>query len=537
MCLMSSRVVSLVLLAVSAIGIAPSILGAQGGIVWPGGPAAPQAVVIRVDDRHFDVLFPGFATYPSTMLDGHEDVAVGVGIEPGSVRTVDEVEVVDETVGEELQLAPLFDFKRNTTVVAEFDRIFKARNQNKILTWGGFLAKPAASVPSFRGSTLLVRFSHVSAINQALFEKQIRGSTVAIAQVDSNGKPVVNPRFFMLKTAAVLRLPTMYYKFDRPIGDVALNFVNKFAGAPPMGKLISTGKAPLVSGWKGSALQGGDAKKHNSCDSGWKGGVGENFTIAWYVKQRSALGTSVSRFFEIAGGLRCFTNGAAGKGVRVTGWGSGVPALQFNVDMRKPAATKWVHLALVFYGSAKKVRLFVNGAPGPTLTISKTPMIPRTAATLIIGGQASAPNFYDIDEFRFAPFAAPNALVARWARAPRPATATYGTPSGCLMQTRNGPPAVGNGAFKLSILGPPKSKFAMVFGSPIQPWPFAGGTWNIQFPAVLNLGTLGSTGRLELNLGIPNNSALRGVVVNAQTFMSTPKNNGIVANVLAMAIE
>ncbi len=509
-------------------------LAGQGGIIWPGVTPAPYAVIIQRSSVRFDVLFSGFATFPSPLLDGNDDVGAGIGIEPGGVRTVDEVVVVDEGDGAAMASSVVFPFRHDTKVTAQFDALTPSPYQ-----WHGFKSTPTASVPSFRSATLKFKLRASSPITRAVFERQIRNSFVGIGSLDANGNLRNNARRFLLKTAAIFHANSLYYKFERPLGDIALNYVTRFAGAPMHGDLLASSTTlPLVSGQFGLALRGGDATEHFRCDTRWRGGVRGNMTFSWFMRQRNAPKTTQSHFFGVSGGVQCFTNGQAGSGLRITGWGNNVAPIHLNHDLQKDATSAWIHVAVVLDDDADVARWYLNGVAKPTVPMTGVPDLPLLANGLLIGGSSGAANFYDIDEFRFAPFKVPASHIRIQATQPTPGVGSYGDPSGCLLTSKGGTPRLGNNKFEVWVLGSPDSKLALVLGGTVKPWSLANGSWNVDVPALaVVFGSNSNSVRFRQQLPIPNNIALRGVTVQAQAYMSTKNGNDLVSNALAISIE
>ena len=195
------------------------------------------------------------------------------------------------------------------------------------------------------------------------------------------------------------------------------------------------------------------------------------------------------------------------------------------MDVQAKAANGWVHVALVLYTDAsriKRYRWYVDGVKGNGDTLPKNASIPFATAnsTFVIGGTSTDPSFYDIDEFRLWGAAVSEIIVKRWATAPTAATGRHGGPNGCALRS-NSLPALGNSRYELQVFGSPSTTTGIVIGAPV-PTPFLlPGTPGLVYvsPIVVHvMGVTNTNGRYALPLAIPNQSSLKGALGYSQAY-------------------
>ncbi|MEZ5990657.1 MAG: LamG-like jellyroll fold domain-containing protein [Planctomycetota bacterium] len=256
--------------------------------------------------------------------------------------------------------------------------------------------------------------------------------------------------------AAGLRAQTateiLYYRFDIGSGTTVVNHYAASKLAPATGTMVTTAKAAWAKGMFGNCMQGAESgTAYNYVDSGWKGALTGDFTVAWFLKQRTTLPDTLAYyFFSGEGNFRAFTSGAASSGLRVAGWGTDV---SLTADIRTPAASRWVHVALVVDGTAKTATFYVDGVAQTPITIAGGANVPaRTTNGFRVGAHTrlTTTSWWDMDDFRLVNRAVPEAEVKAWS------AAAVGYAKNCgatLLGGGTGTPKVGNAQYGLTLNG------------------------------------------------------------------------------------
>ena len=511
---------------------------AQGGIVWQGIDKQADAVIVQVDSKTYEVYVSGFRTVASSNKDNPpDDVGTGIGIQPGTVRKVDGTEFDDESDGEPTDASRLFPFASNLKTTTGY----LADPRGTGLVWSGFHARATALVPAYHRGALRFLFKNIPTLSA--LTKALTGAVVAVSVNDSTGKPLKNSRLQMVKIRRILPPQILYYKFTRAAGKTAVNFAWPYAGAASQGMMRASSGSPWAAGRYGAGLRGGNntGSQRYSCDTAWRGDLHGSLTLAWWMKQRGAVGKSASSFFQGPGAFSCFTGGVAGKSLRCVGYAPSAAALQFKVDIQKLAAKSWIHLALRLDAKTKIATLFVMGKAVETRTIggiggAHIGASLSTRAGLSIGA-ATGSNIYDLDEFRLFAYAPSNKAISLWPGRPLAAGIPYADHGDFLLTQKNNPSTVGNSSYELWVVGPPNTLLGISLGTALEPtFVIVGSTWYSN-PLTILLGATGSTGLFRQPLPIPNHASLRGKTLHNQSFMLTKSLKLTISNPQATAIE
>jgi Concanavalin A-like lectin/glucanases superfamily len=226
----------------------------------------------------------------------------------------------------------------------------------------------------------------------------------------------------------------LHYKFDAMGGNKVINYAKGTTQGPAEGTLMgtATAKQRWAPGKFGGSLMGGanqtSTARNNYVSSGWDGAFSGSFTVAWFMKEQSSPGATLSYIFSGIGSFRCFTNGVAATGLWLRAWG-GVD-LKLTTDIQALAKKGWTHIALVVNATTKRATWYINGVAGTPITIAANPNVAKGTSFSV--GMHTATNLastYDLDEFRFTRRAATATEVLVWSRAVSAADAPYGT--GC----------------------------------------------------------------------------------------------------------
>ncbi len=323
--------------------------------------------------------------------------------------------------------------------------------------------------------------------------------------------PTLLPIALPLLASAAVAQDVLYYKFDETAGNRVVNYASRSGLAPHEGVITSTDTSAFAPGILGaSALRGsatGGTAFHSFVDTGWNGSFSGSFSLAFFLKARNNP-TSANYLCgnTQSGSFRCFTGGAVPNNIRVTSAGTTPLNLDMNADIRTPAATRWVHVALVVDSSTMTAIWYLDGLPQTTIPISVAPNV-TTTTNFRVGAQNSTTTAsqFDLDEFRFQLAAASPGEVLAWSRTTSARAARYGAGCGATLDSAGGEPTFGNNAFALTLQGAPASPFAVSLGtSRVQ--------WNAT-PLPLDLGLLFPTltgCRLESNLTIALSAATSG---------------------------
>ncbi|MCC6672674.1 MAG: LamG domain-containing protein [Planctomycetes bacterium] len=253
----------------------------------------------------------------------------------------------------------------------------------------------------------------------------------------------------------------LYYKFDETGGKKVVNYASGSGLAPAEGSLVGNNTPQFQAGRFGpGCLSGGTATTAAGSTyvaTGYQNSMtGSSFTVAWYMKQRTAP-PSTSYFFYSNAGFRSFTGGVAGRGLYTRSWNTagGTPSdLILTTDVQTLAAANWVHIALVVDATALTATYYIDGVAQTPITISAGAT--NTTAGLFTAAGFSTTNggLYDIDEFRFSKRAASAAEILAWKTQTSPADGPYGKAcNGGTLASSGGAPKLGNMAYTLNLGG------------------------------------------------------------------------------------
>ena len=336
----------------------------------------------------------------------------------------------------------------------------------------------------------------------------------------------------------------LYYKFDARGGDKVINYARGSIKGPDEGTLQgnATARQRWAKGLYGGALYGGETSRWNTrqnyVDTGWAGAFSGSFTVAWLMKLRGQQAgiNDLSYLFSGVGSFRCFTNGLAGKGLMVRGWGG--KDLQLKTDIQALAAKGWVHVALVVNDKAKVAVWYVNGKAQAPIKISKSPKVSKGKRSFLVGFHETlqTPFQYDVDEFRFSLKATPALELLAWASGSQAADSPYGKACGGKLGalypgqipwtrtgrygvrarfTRAGPVLFLLGSSRTSLFGFPGLLpfdlgpfFSGLKGCPLQT--------SMQFILATSAG---SNGIVDFPLPIPGNSKYAGMTLYVQCLL------------------
>lgn len=334
--------------------------------------------------------------------------------------------------------------------------------------------------------------------------------------------------------------PSLYYIFEEGAGASVLNYASESGVAPAEAKIVSTNSNAWAPGRRGKfALRGAEPGKYNYLDTGWKGPLQGEFTIAFALKARTKH-TGVSEFFSNLGSFRAFTGGAAGKGLRVDGWGGKPAALDLKADIQTAAQNGWVHVALVIDAKNKRATYYVDAKAQTPIPITTGANVPGGGTTFRVGAHKDTrtASAYDIDEFILWPGVVSPAQIRTWAESGYGSGTPYG--KGCRnikMERLANRPTLGEQYFYIGSRGPAGALCCQMMGTsrlrdrnmklpfqldPIFP-PAKGADCNILASADLIVleGIVPPSGRAIMRLQIPVNPWLLDHVLYTQTLLLT----------------
>lgn len=340
----------------------------------------------------------------------------------------------------------------------------------------------------------------------------------------------------------------LYYKFEAGGLVRALNYAAD--NTPNEGKVVTTNSQAWVTGKFGRFAMGGrESGKSIYADTAWNGALSGDVSISWFMKARSSHGTSPSYFFSGVNAFRCFTGGAAGKGLRLAGWGG--PDVTLNTDIQALAASGWVHVAILI-ASGNNVQWFVNGNQVQIDPITANLSVSAGANPFRIGAHTdlSATTAYDIDEFRVVESWVGPATVAAWNNDSSAAHTVYGKPCGASISPFNSLPKLGNTSYGIDLVAPPGAICCFGFGSNMIKFmgadiPFdignlvsAGAGCFIENSIDIEeiLGTVPPSGRGGLRVPIPNNAFLKDLTFYIQGIYIDVNLKITAANGIAISI-
>lgn len=415
---------------------------------------APKAVVHWTSSSTVRVSFPGYTTVAVQGSKALAYTGAGLGLTTAGknlIQEVKDVELTDRITGQAL---PQFDFNETTRVADEF-------KLKKAAEWSGWQAVIGADIQA----NMPVSYTFILELKATTTESQLNAALkagwIGTGETDKDGK-LTGKHQHIFAPFAVEAPGFLHYRFVAGAGPKAINYMSGIA--PVEGTMQGNQSSPWVAGRFGSGLRGGDAfGKHSFVDTGWSGGFYGSFSVGFFVKRRFDHSQSLSYFFSGAGDFRCFTGGAAGKGIWCRGWGGNPLGLAY--DVRSGSNGKWVHIALSVDHLAKKAIWYVDGIARSTITITKPAFVPASSASFKIGMHVSttSASFYDIDEFILANRVASQAEIKQWAEN-RAADGMFGR--GCIasLSSENGAPKLGNVGYRYLLEAPPSSPYVISLG-------------------------------------------------------------------------
>lgn len=272
------------------------------------------------------------------------------------------------------------------------------------------------------------------------------------------------PSLLLLASAVCAQSDILFYSFDAGQGSTEFNKYAGSAVAPPFGTIVSTNKQAWAPGLFTAALSGAEGSAfYNYVDSGWTGALQGSFSVAWFMKQRTPLPDSLAYYFFCGeGNFRAFTSGAAGTGLIVGGYGG--TNLTLTKDIRTPAATRWVHVALVVDEAAMQATYYLDGIAEPPVALSAKVSVPARTLGFRVGmhTRLTTGSFWDLDDFRLVNRAAGGQEIAEWAAA----AASFGTGCGATLSIGGtGEAKVGNSGFGLALTSAPNAACLFSLGA------------------------------------------------------------------------
>jgi hypothetical protein len=520
-------------------------LPAQGGIRWSDS-ATDRRPVLRVRELAlsdaFEFCVPGWTTTGFLPFAGNTDQATAIGINPAPpIGTTRSVGVLARSEGEGSALQPvLFPFARDLNV----DTMFVSHASS--YQWTGFLAPIGGQVPDYAPAALCYRVEMLSLRPPALFAALDGNVLLGVALANSSG--VRTGTEFVVRPSGVRAAAIVDYRFDRGLGNTAVNYAGIAGGASARATLTPGGPASWTTGRFGQALARG-----STCDTGWSGDLGGAFTVGWFMHGPAAMPNTESAIFDL-GTFRCVTGGPlAMRRLRCTGWGGTPAVLELMLDVQSLAAAGWVHVALVVdpYAAAPQARWYVDGVlQQATAITSRAVIVASSMATMLIGGASNGPvGRYDLDEFRFVAAALSAADVAVWANSSPANAAAASVACGANLRTR-GQPTIGNANFELRVEGTPASAVALTLGAtgrlfgaidlPIDLGLINAGLAGCQWhsDATVSIPTaLPATGLGDIVLPLPADPALRGLDLDLQALVVEPSLRLRATNAQIVAID
>lgn len=283
----------------------------------------------------------------------------------------------------------------------------------------------------------------------------------------------------------------VYYKFNSACTTEVINYATG-PQAFGNGTLQSNSTAsPFITGRFDGGLAGGSNATpgfYNRVLTGWNPATQPltgSLTMAWFMRLRSGATISTALNYVLgapSGGIRLFTNGAAGTGLihREILAGGGAPTVRdfqlpaATFDVQAAAALAWVHIAIVVDATAQTADWFVNGTsvlqrtgvPGANMSLAG-PFMLGAYSTATTG----AGSVYEMDEFLLSNRAYAPAEILALATAPRGADGDYtsGIATQCgsgnvILGSVGGAPAAGNPGYGLQVSTATPSVFLLLAG-------------------------------------------------------------------------
>lgn len=317
---------------------------------------------------------------------------------------------------------------------------------------------------------------------------------------------IVPAALFLLATANAQDF--IQYSFDSTCTNEVINLATGTLALASNGTLeTNSATSPYAAGvFGGSSLSGGASlSTYNRVRTGWDPSVQPitgDFTMAWFMKERTAPGTSLSYIMGApSGGIRLFTNGVAGRGLYqrtiLAGGGNGTNASitqdfflpAANADIQTLAAAGWVHVAIVVDATAQTADWYVNGSS--VLQLTGVPGAQLNLAGPFTVGYYTNASLYDLDEFLISLRAYTPAEILALSLAKKAGAGDYTSgiaaqcnPGNVTLDSTGGAPAIGNFNYGLTINVTQPSLYVLLFG--FNRCSFAGGT----FALPLDAGTL-----------------------------------------------
>ncbi|MCA8955437.1 MAG: hypothetical protein KDC87_05150 [Planctomycetes bacterium] len=520
-------------------------------------PPRPPITVVCITPNVYRIYIGGYLS-----VGGNQATfcacGLGLPVSQNAITGVVAASILDNATGEPLQFAnntPVFPFQPNATSTSAIQAIM-----GTTVTASGFLASVGASSTLPIPKNVCVTFcfeittnpnAPQGAVLQALSSAQIFGD-----EANPNGAPKGSHPTLVTASGASPGC-IMYYKFDRGFGTEEINYEGTSGGAPATGTMIK-GTTP-ASSWVGTrpgfglAMQGStpsNATSFNYCDTGWKGGITGEMTVAWWCKERQPAGTLANYLWGgFSGGFRCFTGGVAGAGlyVRSTPGDIILPATSNFTTLAQRA--QGVCVAVVVSNSATagvQAQWYLDGvASGSPITLTSFAVATSTS-NFTIGRHLSdsTASAFDIDEFKLCNYAATPLEIRQWCAATWAAWGSLGRPWGLWHGCVNGPPRLGNANYGLTIEGDPNSLALLVLGfKPIPPFDI--GRWFGQSRCLWytgfdyqTLAVLNAQGELLLPLAIPNQQTLVGLSIDSQVLGRSPASTVVdISNMNSTKIE
>ena len=335
----------------------------------------------------------------------------------------------------------------------------------------------------------------------------------------------------ILSAAAVQAQDILYYKFDSGCGSKVINYWSESGIAPAEGTVKGNAASVWAAPKFGNASLAGrtSTSEQNYIDTGWNGALNSSFTIAFFMKERSAP-PSTSYIISGIGSFRMFTGGVAGTSLWLRAWG-GTPAdLKLTANVQAASKTAWVHVALVVDTTAGMATWYVDGVAEPAIPISGSTSV--TPGTFLVGFHTGSTSAwaYDTDDFRVLGRAATAAEIGAWVKQNQADDGPFG--GGCKggkLVTAGGNPVLGSTTYALNLSGTAGQPFALSIGAnhctlgsinlPLDLGTIVAGASGCNWESSGDLwlgGTFNRSGTATVPLPIPKNMAYDGLGVYTQ---------------------
>jgi hypothetical protein len=493
--------------------LAAPALTAQG-LRWPDPSQQPVLHAREHADGSWSLCFDGWSMTSGVPFAGGAE-GTTIGIDPGArAVTTSSTDVLKGGDGGNA-FAALFPFAPDPRVLPIF------RPHMPGLDVFGFLAPISGPVPDAGLASVSYRITLAQPQVASVLVPMLANTRMGMATTDPVGAQV--GRAFVVAPSRVLLGRVLYYSFDRGAGTQAINAAGIEGGAKALADLSRPAGSPWTGGRFGFGLRAG-----TTVDTGFHGDLGSRFTVAWFMRGNAAP-SAPSPILGL-GNWRIFTGGAAGKGLRCTGWG-GAQGLDLPDDVQALAAGGWVHVALVADGDLGQAAWFVNGILRRSIVLPAAVAIPASAASLEIGSTQGLANVYDLDELRLDAAAQNAGTIVQWASRPSAAALPFTSACGASLRS-TGMPAPG-GQIDYRVEAAPGSQALLALGFSTQlgavPLPLdlglfapalAGCAWYSDLTITLPAVPVPPGGIAVVPLNVPNNPALAGLEVYAQALVN-----------------